>query len=448
MSNRRRQYKSRGRRSKFDKTINVRRFQPSVQLRDPCSVFVVGKTGSGKSTVSEHLMFIKRHYRIGIAFTGSAASRRQAIRYVPNPEHVYDGWQPEKLKQLLDVQDKRVELYGEKYVRTYFPAYVYFDDLMWSMDKMMKSPIFQRLMTDGRHDGLFVLICSQYCMKLSKPMRKQISFTICTLEKNKKYVEPIYEFFNIGFPDFRSFHKTFRQCTRNYEVFVLDNSIRPGCGYVSDSDEEEETVREIESNVCWWKASINLPPFKMSGSGLGPPIGRSGAIKPLGVGRIGTPTHVTHPSIGKGLIGEWKVRKVGAPAKTISRVPVTPVYRTRQRAHVSQQHSNYRRLDSDPLSVVAQRLPRRQYTRPVPNAHVARTARIARPVYQVVPRQHKRRLPLRVSAPPSSRNHRLPRDARRSVPRAVPRPVPKRRIRNGARAQTPLRVARAGAGRQ
>ena len=85
-------------------------------------------------------------------------------------------------------------------------------------------------------------------------MRSNCDFIFAAREKNPLYRKMLYETFNIGFDDFKTFDDVYKATTTNFDIMVL------ACALPTPSD-------LISDNLFFWKAIFPIPSFRVNSNG-------------------------------------------------------------------------------------------------------------------------------------------------------------------------------------
>jgi hypothetical protein len=218
-------------------TYNLRKFKMK-QIPNNGVVFCIGRRGSGKSTTMIGILSAKRHeFAYGIAFIGNRATAQEYYAKIMPATFIFDNYQPEVLKELLDRQERKIAEKGRK--RTPF-VYCCIDDCFFQRGELTHDEQFLRLLNNGRNYNAFGLISMHYSLTVKPNIRQQIDFAVLSREKNPAYRKRLYENYNSVFKSPYEFEQCMDASTKDYHVLILDN-------FSTQSN-------AIEDNVFWWKA--------------------------------------------------------------------------------------------------------------------------------------------------------------------------------------------------
>jgi hypothetical protein len=208
---------------------------------------MVGKKGTGKSTLVEDIMWFQQHIPVGAIMSATEEANEAYSRMAP-PLFIYKNFDADALLRLINRQKKMKAMYKQN--GNYLPfdhrAFVLMDDCMYDK-KNFRGPLMRELFMNGRHWDLFVLITLQYVMDITPEIRTNTDYVFALKENVRKNRERLYnEFFGV-FPSFAVFDALFLEVTQNYRCLVLDTTV---------------ASTEIEDCVFWYKAE-KRPPFRL-----------------------------------------------------------------------------------------------------------------------------------------------------------------------------------------
>lgn len=154
--------------SKFMRHDIIAKF-PSLHL-------VVGKSGSGKSTVVNHMVtnkdFMGQFFQYVIMFSPTA-DKDDLVKFLKLPKgNLIIDPTPEKLKNIIEKQDEKIKTKGIKWTGLNSRVLLIFDDIV-SHKKFLESPEMLKLATMGRHSLISSIINTQSYTKVPRAIRLQ-----------------------------------------------------------------------------------------------------------------------------------------------------------------------------------------------------------------------------------------------------------------------------------
>uniref|UniRef100_A0A6C0BNY4 Uncharacterized protein n=1 Tax=viral metagenome TaxID=1070528 RepID=A0A6C0BNY4_9ZZZZ len=226
--------------------IRLKRFQPSKMQTNRICV-MVGKKGTGKSTLVQDIMWFQQHIPVG-AIMSATEEANEAYGKMAPPLFIYKNFDADALVRLINRQKKMKHMWKENGDSLPFDhrAFVLMDDCMYDK-KNFRGPLMRELFMNGRHWDLFVLITLQYVMDITPEIRTNTDYVFALKENVKKNRERLYnEFFGV-FPNFAVFDALFLEVTQDWRCLVLDTTV---------------PSTNIPDCVFWYKAE-KRPEFRL-----------------------------------------------------------------------------------------------------------------------------------------------------------------------------------------
>ena len=226
--------------------LKVRAFDPTT-MRPGAVVLMIGKRGTGKSTLMRDIMYHMRHkLSFGIAMSPTEESTGDLTRYIPK-SCIYAEFNGAAVDVMLEYQRRSVKKGSNpKYM------YILLDDCMY--DKaVMKATNIRQLFMNGRHRKIFFMAAVQYMMDLGPDLRTQVDYVFVLRENILSNREKLFKFFFGMFTDFKDFSKTMSKCTQGFDCMVLDNTVKSN---------------EVSDCIFWYRANDKLPDFEMGAPGI------------------------------------------------------------------------------------------------------------------------------------------------------------------------------------
>lgn len=270
-------------------TLVLTKWKPS-QLKENRLILVIGRRGSGKSTVLKNILYelwirqtmkllyptldigdptyesvesgvrstritkelleskwnVAMEDRITIPFSVpvSICPTRETWNMLNShlpPCFNYDSY---KEKIVDDVSESCKKLTNLKKQRS---ALLVLDDCMFDT-KIMNTRTMREIAMNGRNYGITMINCMQYCMDLPVSIRSQIDYVVVMAEKNRSNRERLYKYFFGVFHQFKEFEMVMEKTTANYGALVLDNT---------------SADNTVPKSVFWYKGALEVPDFKL-----------------------------------------------------------------------------------------------------------------------------------------------------------------------------------------
>jgi hypothetical protein len=231
--------------AKASLVFNVKWFDPTKMVRNPV-VLIVGRRGTGKTTVSKNLIYPFRNVDIGVLFSNTARASGDWDGYFA-PSFVYDKYDSDVMKDILD------ELLKAKTDRKNDPripqkdAMVFCDDCTFDRSGFGSDPQLKRAAMNGRHSNLKLFITMQYAMAMDRDFRAQVDYVFILKNNIIGDRERLWNNWFGVIPEFGVFDKIMTELTGNRGVMVLDNTAQS---------------QSIEDSIFYYRAT-NIPVYKI-----------------------------------------------------------------------------------------------------------------------------------------------------------------------------------------
>jgi hypothetical protein len=199
----------------FSMNIQLRKFDPSRIANDKVCV-VIGKRGTGKSTLVTDLLWHKKDIPSGVVMSATEEGNHYYKQFVPDL-FIYGDYNRDTIEKVIERQKSLVS----KGAKT--PAFILLDDCMYNK-AFMKDNCIRQCFMNGRHWKIFFVLTMQYCMDLSPDLRANVDYVFILRENVIQNRERLYKSFFGVFPSFELFNQVMNACTENYECLVLDNT--------------------------------------------------------------------------------------------------------------------------------------------------------------------------------------------------------------------------------
>jgi hypothetical protein len=217
--------------------LKLKRFDPK-SIPDDKTVLLVGRRGSGKSCAVRELMYHCRHIPYGIVFSPTEDANEAYGKHVPRL-FIFKRYEENVVKKLLMRQKKACK------AGNLSPAFLIMDDCLYEKG-ILGSDTIREILMNGRHYKIKTFILAQYVTDVSSAIRSQIDYIICFKEGSVTTRKKLHTYWGGNIKQ-QQFFSLLDACTQNYEALVIDNT----------------SIGDINTMYMWFKANLNLPPFKM-----------------------------------------------------------------------------------------------------------------------------------------------------------------------------------------
>ena len=224
--------------------LKLRPFDPSRIKRDRVCV-VIGKRGTGKTTLVTTLLSHVRDIPCGVCFSGTEESNAYYQRFIPST-FIHGSFDLPTFKRYVETQ-RRVSAQHRTGEFSGDPgSFLLLDDCMYDKG-LTKYKEVRELFMNGRHWKILVMLTMQYCMDMPPDLRANVDYVFILRENILSNRERLWKYFYGMFPTFAGFCTAMDVCTADYGAMVLDNTVNSN---------------RIEDCVFHFKASTGLR-FKM-----------------------------------------------------------------------------------------------------------------------------------------------------------------------------------------
>ncbi len=177
---------------------------------------VIGKPGTGKSTLIKSLLYEKKHiFPVGMAMSGTEASNQEFSSFFP-PSFVYSSLDMDAVTRF-----KRRQNLARQYLTNPW-AVCLFDDLM-DNPKVFNSPVFLDLFKNGRHYKAWYILSMQYCLDLKPNVRTAIDNVFILREPILRNRRALFENYGACVGDFGVWCQIMDQLTDDYTALYINN---------------------------------------------------------------------------------------------------------------------------------------------------------------------------------------------------------------------------------
>lgn len=229
--------------------LNLETIQPNTKtFMDPeqggSKICVIGKPGTGKSTLIASLLYAKKHiFPAGIFFSGTEDSNGFYKKIVPST-FVYNTYDENQIEKFIKRQ---------KISKQHIPnpwAVLLLDDCT-DDPKIFSKPLQSYLWKNGRHVKMLYILSLQYCMDVKPVIRTNIDGTFILREPNLRNRKSLWENYAGIIPDFTQFCDILDQITDNFTALYIHNATKSN---------------KLEDCLFWYKAKPVPKGFKFGSS--------------------------------------------------------------------------------------------------------------------------------------------------------------------------------------
>jgi len=203
---------------------NIKRFDMR-KLRKNTRIGVIGKPGTGKSTIIFDIMMNHKDIPIGLAMSGSEEANEAYSEKIA-PGFVYNEFEESKVVTLSKYQKRKKHFERRNGIDPHSEqsayAFLIMDDCMVDK-KWVKTKTIRDIFKNGRHWDILFLLAMQYSLDIPPELRSGFDYIFLLKENLANNRKRLYEHYASIFPAFRDFCKVFDRITENFSCMVIDN---------------------------------------------------------------------------------------------------------------------------------------------------------------------------------------------------------------------------------
>jgi hypothetical protein len=182
-------------------------------------IVVIGKPGTGKSTLIVSILYHKKHiFPCGIFMSGSEDSNNTYKSMAPSL-FVYNEYQEDSVKDAI-----RRQKISKQHLPN--PWCVLLLDDCTDDPKIFNNPLQQGLYKRGRHWALLYILSLQYCMDVKPVIRTNVDGVFILREPILKNRKSLWENYASIIPDFTLFCTIMDTITDDYTALYIHNASR------------------------------------------------------------------------------------------------------------------------------------------------------------------------------------------------------------------------------
>ena len=223
------------------KELDINNLRPRSIEDDGVKYAMIGKPGTGKSSIIMSYMYAKRHiFPVGLFCNGTEDSTQFFSKHVPDL-FIHP------LSTSLVSQFIRRQKLARQYLANPWALFIT-DDCM-DDPRIFNKPELKYVFKNGRHLKMAYIMSLQYSIDVKPDIRGCIDGTFILRESNERFRRNLYENYASVIPTYQDFKNIMDSLTGDYTALYIDN---------------RSTSNKIEDCVYYYKADLSRidPNFK------------------------------------------------------------------------------------------------------------------------------------------------------------------------------------------
>lgn len=214
-------------------TLRLRQFNPSVLekrrlLGSPPTIVVIGKRGSGKSTLMQDILYHLCDIPAFVCMSPTEEGNSFYKEYV-HPLLVHNDYKPEVTSNVLKQQKAKVKKLRDSGIdpntRPDIGIGLLLDDCGYDKGIFREKDI-REIFMNGRHFKICFIASLQYVVAMPPDLRTNVDYVFCLRENSQGNQKRLFQYFFGCFDRFDSFREVLNECTNDFGCLVLDNTSR------------------------------------------------------------------------------------------------------------------------------------------------------------------------------------------------------------------------------
>ncbi len=211
-------------------SVKIKQFNPEILETRRLNgisptILVVGKRGSGKSTLISDLLWFIRKIPMFVCMSGTEEGNGFYGNYV-HPLMVHGEYKKDIVNSLINKQKRLHKKCLKENINSNVPELsvgLLLDDCGFKKN-IMNQEDMRLLFMNGRHYKIFFILSLQYMMDIPPNLRTNVDYIFCLRENIVANQKKLYDNFFGVFPTFGDFKCMFNKYTNDYGCLVLDNT--------------------------------------------------------------------------------------------------------------------------------------------------------------------------------------------------------------------------------
>jgi len=184
-------------------------------------IIVIGKAGTGKSTLIKYLMLLKRNIiPTALVISGTEESNKFYSSLVPS-KYIYTEYSPTIIEKFIKRQKLAISYLRHPYSNPW--SLLLLDDCT-DDKKIFTSSLQQSLFKNGRHWKMLYILSLQHPTDIPPSIRTNTDGVFLFKETNENNLKNIYTNYGGIIPKYEMFKEYMARVTGDYTALYIDNT--------------------------------------------------------------------------------------------------------------------------------------------------------------------------------------------------------------------------------
>ncbi|GAQ91699.1 hypothetical protein KFL_008360070 [Klebsormidium nitens] len=219
--------------------FNIKKFDLN-KIKDHKSIVIIGRRGTGKTTLITDILYRKRDLPAGLVMSGTEDGNSYYRQFIPDT-FIYGAYDEDVICKLI-ARQKNMKRLNAKHSE----CFLLLDDCLFN-PKILKGDTMRFLFMNGRHFNITLILAAQWVMDIPPAIRANSDYVFVFNDPIVNNRKRFFEHYFGVFRSFQQFEAVYKACTSDFECMVLDNTLQSS---------------NPEDCIFWYKAQIHKP-FKL-----------------------------------------------------------------------------------------------------------------------------------------------------------------------------------------